>query len=69
MAIDGVFQTFIEYVELDFVPDAYVDNIAKRIVTGVFFGIGFGLFIIVSLKKSVKVLYNETDEQRKRTES
>lgn len=69
MAIDGVFQTIIEYVRLDFVPDGYVDNIPKRIVTGALFGIGFGLFIIVSLKKSVKVLYNETDEERKRSES
>ena len=43
MVIDGVAQTFIESIKLDFVAATYIHSIEKRIITGVLFGFGVGL--------------------------
>jgi len=53
MAFDGVFQTLLEYGIFTFVKDPlftlYVDNIAKRIITGGLFGAGFGIFVMQNM--------------------
>ncbi len=64
MALDGGFQTLAEYARFTFVPEAYVDNIPKRIITGVLFGIGFGIFIVVNLQKSSDIVYNTSNETK-----
>lgn len=53
MTIDGLFQTYVEIFGVDFISQGYVDNIPKRIVTGALFGIGFGLFAIINLKRAL----------------
>ncbi len=64
MALDGGFQTLAEYAKFTFVPQAYVDNIPKRIITGVLFGMGFGIFIVINLQKSAEVVYNTSNETK-----
>ncbi|HNZ70593.1 MAG TPA: DUF2085 domain-containing protein [Candidatus Dojkabacteria bacterium] len=53
MAFDGVFQTMLEYGIFTFIKEPlyslYVDNIAKRIITGALFGVGFGIFTIQNM--------------------
>jgi len=49
MMIDGVFQSIAEVFEFDWVSQAYIDNIPKRIITGAMFGVGFAFFVFTNL--------------------
>lgn len=62
MIVDGIFQYTAEFLRWGFVPEYYFDNIPKRIITGVLFGIGFAMLIIPNLMESVEMLYNNESE-------
>ncbi len=51
MVLDGIFQTVVELTNWGLVPDAYIDSIEKRIITGVLFGFGFALYIVRNLSE------------------
>lgn len=65
MVIDGVFQTLAEIFLFPWVPVAYIEDIPKRIITGLLFGIGSALFLIPNLKESSNISYNKDDKFNK----
>jgi uncharacterized membrane protein len=56
MVVDGVFQSIVTTLEWEAIPIEYVNNIPKRIITGVMFGTGFGLFVYGYLIEAVNEL-------------
>ncbi|WKZ31267.1 MAG: DUF2085 domain-containing protein [Candidatus Dojkabacteria bacterium] len=64
MAVDGVFQYATEFFLVGQLPEAYYDNIPKRIVTGALFGIGFAMIIIPVLLDSLEMLYNNGEDSK-----
>lgn len=61
MVIDGVLQTLAVYFNWSWVPQAYIEDINKRLVTGALFGIGFGLMVISNLLENLDLIYDNTD--------
>ncbi len=59
MAVDGVFQTVVSIFEFPWVPEFYMESIAKRIITGVLFGVGVSMWIFTNLKDSSGLRYND----------
>ncbi|MBD3328983.1 DUF2085 domain-containing protein [Candidatus Dojkabacteria bacterium] len=61
MVVDGLFQTIVEISGGKSNPELqiYVDNIPKRIVTGALFGVGFGIFVIMMLRKAMDYAFEE----------
>lgn len=49
MIFDGIFQTIVEVTNWSSIPEWYILNIEKRVVTGVLFGIGFAIYIVYNL--------------------
>lgn len=66
MALDGGFQTLAELFNLNWVSSEYIDNIPKRIITGLLFGLGFSLFVFPLLKENVTMVQkNEKSRSNK----
>ncbi len=61
MAVDGVAQYVSEFTTLLDLPQSYIDNIPKRIITGGLFGIGFGLLIFQLILKHSKNIIEDND--------
>lgn len=50
LVLDVAFQIFAETFGLSWVSQAYIDSISKRVITGLMFGAGFGLWVFYNLK-------------------
>ncbi len=62
MAVDGIFQTFAEFIYISWVPQSYFDDIPKRIITGGLFGVGFAFFVFQNLKENLEIEYNSNNK-------
>lgn len=51
MVLDVAIQITVQAFDLGIDVDPYVNNIVKRVVTGLFFGIGFGYFVFPTIKE------------------
>lgn len=58
MVLDVLVQMVAEIFSLGFITDSYVDDIPKRVITGILFGVGFALLIFPNLKESIEQDYN-----------
>jgi len=68
MAFDGAFQTIAELTDLKWVPVDYINSIAKRILTGGLFGIGFGLFVVTVLWSALHEEPNSDKKESRKSE-
>jgi hypothetical protein len=50
MVLDVGIQIIAQVFSWDFISDEYIGSISKRIVTGLLFGIGFGMIVFPNLK-------------------
>lgn len=63
MAIDGTLQLVSELLRVNFLSQEYSESIAKRVITGALFGIGFALFVFSNLKEVTDFGYNDKENE------
>jgi uncharacterized membrane protein len=59
MVFDGIFQFFVMFFDIPWIPDAYLLSMSKKFLTGLLFGIGAALLIFPNLKEASGLGYNE----------
>lgn len=59
MAMDGIFQFLVMYLEISWVPDWYLLSMSKKFLTGALFGIGGAFLVFPNLKDASGLRYNE----------
>jgi uncharacterized membrane protein len=58
MALDGIFQFFVMFFDISWIPEAYLLSMIKKLITGALFGIGGALLIFPNLKDASRSGYN-----------